>query len=216
MRVRRREIDAAGVAVVELEHEDFPTFRFVLTLAPPDGALIVLQVWDRAFSREVERVAEGGEEPDSVKLRSLVSPITRRSLASLPLGELEATARDIVSKDLHDFMKNAEELPEGREWLVDVALAREEPRKPGRPADPGRELFLAEIAREYVEADSKRPIATIADERQWPRETVKGWIREARKRGLLARPAPSTSPTGKAAGVLTQKAKAILNIEEET
>lgn len=79
-----------------------------------------------------------------------------------------------------------------------------------RPGRAGRDdLFYAQIANTYlelIEEGDLRPIDTIASLEQYSRDTVAGWIKTARKRGLLS------SPPGRrvAGGDLTEKAKRIL------
>ncbi len=70
-------------------------------------------------------------------------------------------------------------------------------RRPGRR---GRtDEFYATVAVTYhlLSADGNRhPIETIATEGEWSRDTVAGWIKEARLRGLLLPPAKRRSVGG--------------------
>jgi hypothetical protein len=59
-------------------------------------------------------------------------------------------------------------------------------RRPGRAGHPNR--FYAEIARDYTalrQQGSLRPTADLAKQRRVSRDTMAGWVRRARERGLL-------------------------------
>lgn len=80
-----------------------------------------------------------------------------------------------------------------------------------RPGRAGRGLlFFADLAAEYsalVDDGEANPIAVIAQRRDVPTETVRGQVNQARRaHGLL-----TDAPPGRAGGVLTDKAKEILD-----
>jgi len=61
-----------------------------------------------------------------------------------------------------------------------------EPRRPGRGGHSDR--FYAEIARDYTalrKTGSLKPTAELAQQRDVSRNTMAGWVRRARQRGLL-------------------------------
>ena len=73
----------------------------------------------------------------------------------------------------------------------DYGRSNREHRRPGRKGHPPS--FYAEIAARYLQLRSEgsyNPVATIAKEWGYPRNTVSGWVRKARQQGHLARGRP--------------------------
>ena len=69
-----------------------------------------------------------------------------------------------------------------------VGKSRTDPKRPGRKGHP--EAHYREIAAEYEEfrrLGSPSPTADLANSRNVSRSTAAGWVREARKRGFLAK-----------------------------
>lgn len=83
-------------------------------------------------------------------------------------------------------------------------------RRPGRGGrDP---LFYAEWAARYLNAcrKSEAPVAHLAEEHSFSEASIRGFLGEARRRGLL-----TPAPAGKAGGQLTDKAIALLADEDD-
>lgn len=102
--------------------------------------------------------------------------------------------------------------PEDFDRDIAEGLGFSEPPRERRPGRPGRsDREYAELAREYVEAlesGSRSPTADVAQKahRFTDASHIRDGLHEARKRGLLTRP----QTKGKAGGVLTDKAHALL------
>lgn len=98
----------------------------------------------------------------------------------------------------------------GDKPLADWAAAFESERRPGRRGRPDE--FYAELAAEYVElvGQGLPPVKTMAHRRSLSVSQVNNLIHEARRRGLLD---PPPSP-GQAGGVLTPRARKLLNKQE--
>lgn len=82
----------------------------------------------------------------------------------------------------------------------DPSLVSERVGRAGRD-----DRYYAEWAAQYVQADSRRPVADLAERYGLKSTQVGTIIQEARSRGLL----PSTKQ-GRAGGLLTQKARLLL------
>lgn len=102
--------------------------------------------------------------------------------------------------------------PEDFDRDIAEGLGFSEPPRERRPGRPGRsDREYAELAREYVEAlesGSRSPTADVAQKahRFTDASHIRDGLHEARKRGLLTRP----QTKGKAGGVLTDRARALL------
>jgi hypothetical protein len=159
------------------------------------------QLRDQALQRMSDAAfrAEGGATaalPASVPAGGLDA----MSLKSLPFGRLIRQALADVSK----FAHVAEELdlaPEGWGNQVENALPRPGPR--GHP-----QRFFAEVAGEYLELirqGDSRPNETLARRHTVAPSTGQGWIKTARREGLL-----TSAGRGRPGGRLTAKATALL------
>jgi hypothetical protein len=203
--IRRAEQIEDGGAYVEAEHDAYPLLRFALSFTE-DGVLRNFAIDNVAFSTPLRR-----------KILPVL-PVSRRLLAELPLGELEDAARARVNADKRKALRGEFAIPEGAEWLREVA--RQQLTKStgaGRPALDS--VFLARIAELYLQVakDSNRPLEDLRaiklDDLQLPapRETVKGWVKKARERGIL-----SEVPAGKKkGGSLTKFGEALLRMEAD-
>lgn len=81
-------------------------------------------------------------------------------------------------------------------------------RRPGRRGRSDEFYSTVAITYHLLSADGDRhPIETMATEGEWSRDTVAGWIKEARSRGLLRSPAKRRS----AGGEVTTKALSVLH-----
>jgi hypothetical protein len=74
-------------------------------------------------------------------------------------------------------------------------------------AKPYSDLYYALLAYDYVElvGTTRHPVEDLARHWQRPRDTISGWLVEARKRGLLSEP-----PDRKPGGSLTDRAWNVL------
>jgi hypothetical protein len=202
------EHDDLGYAAVTLDHDDYPRLRFTLSLSP-EGNVYGLEVVDRRFLRRDPEYAIG--DPRWGPL----AQVTRRLLVDLPLGELESAARARVNEDRVDAASGSVELDEGTEWLADLPVMGAT-HKGGRP--PLSDQHLAGIAELYAQraAVGAHPVSAISKMTNGAlrlpssRDTVKRWVQEARRRGLLTDPPASGGPIRKAGGVLTERARQIL------
>lgn len=201
--------DDAGYVEVVMDHDRFPKHRFVLGVSPA-GEITGVTMLDRRF------MARSPEAEPTSSRWGPVAPVTRRLLASVPLGDLERAARRRRVEDELDIRSGVVDLTDA-EWLADVPVMTKPARRSGRP--PKSDWFYARVAERYVEllATSGQPVSALAkssdDELNLPtsRDTVKGWVAEARTRGLLTESARGDGPVGKAGGRLTPKARAILD-----
>jgi hypothetical protein len=120
--------------------------------------------------------------------------LSARILREVPLGRLEAwvnrgDVREAIEADMNlpgpDFGGTAEQFHYGRPVV--------EPRRTKAPRlnVPARRPYPDEFFRKLADLyarlarEGERPAKTIADANGIPMGTVYGWIREARRRGLL-------------------------------
>lgn len=125
-------------------------------------------------------------------------PITRRLVVGLPIGELERAAQ-AVEAQIGPLSRAAREHP------PIIGLPPEQP--------PYSDTFYAAVACDYgvLSAGSSSPVTELANRYGRPRNTVKGWLMEARRRRLLSEPPDRKSPVGKAGGVATRQALDLLS-----
>ncbi len=200
-----------GSAKVVMDHASFPRLRFMLGLSP-DGVVMSVDVADR---RTLSRPEIHDPYPPDDPRWGPFAHVTRRLLAEVPLGELERAARARVNEDRADFAAGKLDLGKDEAWLHDLGRV-DTPRRGGRRSLPDQ--HYAEIAQLYVQLAEmdRHPVASLAkveDPRLHlpaARDTVKGWVHEARTRGLLSESPPSEGPIGKAGGTLTERARQIL------
>lgn len=206
------EWDDLGFVSVYMDHLDFPQHRFVVGISP-DGEITGVSVCDRRFMHRSPEPAPGSSRWGPI------APVTRRLLAALPLGDLERAARDRRIEDELDFRSGAMEIGDA-EWLKEVPPLPRARRRGGRPTKAN--LFYAMVAQRYVWllARSPHPVRELAGTVEpslglpASRNTVKGWIAEARVRGLLTDAPKSAGPIGKAGGRLTAKGRKVLKEEK--
>ncbi len=184
----------------------------VYELGERDGEPVIgeVRVLPLPKSRKAERELKAAlsERPITYQAEKPSRPLTARTLRRLSPGLALELARETLL-----------ELP--GKYLVGFHGIRPEaltaPRRPGRRGRSDR--FWAEIAVLYVEAlsrGSRRPIADVAGRlsaqgEPYSQSRVRDVVREARVRGLLT-PAEGR---GRAGGQLTERAKSILEDEQQ-
>src|SRR6185503_12511800 len=94
------------------------------------------------------------------------------------------------------------------------------PRRSTRGRKPHDDLFLARVAKDYVDAvkQGKNPVQYVAkvhvnggdEEVRRAVAKVRGWVNKARERGFLVRMGPHRSRQGQAGGVLSPTAELVL------
>jgi hypothetical protein len=180
----------SGRVVCELRH--LPNVRIAVHLSVKTGELIGLEVGDPALFRH------GDGEPQ---------PISARLLRRIPFGELERSARESLKWELATrfHSENAgvrASLGDGGQQLRESLRVDPHPGKRGR-----QDVIYASLAAEYVErlASSEHPVKDIASDWDYSESRVRNMLSEARRRGLLTRPA-----SGLAGGQLTSRAKELL------
>src|ERR1039458_7591718 len=137
-------------------------------------------------------------------------PLTAARLRKVPLGEIAATARTYMAAWWAEFDKGR--TPEAHNaWPLPKVLSPQvDMRRRGRRGRPDSEL--AEIAAAYVRCCAEhptRPMVALAKERGLDPSQLRGLLNQARNwnRGLL-----TEAPAGRAGGMLTDKAKALIPI----
>ena len=198
-----------GQAEVVLDHDDYPNLRFRVVLSP-EGVVTAFLVADRRHLR-----IEGVEfEEDDPRWGPPVQ-ITRRALAELPFGEMERAARAKVNLDRAALARGEYDLPGDDAWALQLEPMTSTSRPRGGRA-PLTDGFLAKVARDYARlaTDNPDPIKRLASERNVPKNTLKNWVREARRRELLSDPPATQGPIGTAGGQVTEKARRILEQEK--
>jgi hypothetical protein len=195
-----------GVSAI-IEHPDYPGLRFAADLAE-DGRVVQWTIADRSM------LAFPGEPGQNDPSWGPVTSIGATALRTVAFGELERLVRVQVGRAFGGasaFPQSADGMtPAELKRLEDVARTVGDARRGAmnQPLDDG---FYASVAEVYVAAArSKSPVREVADRMRYSRNTVANWLSEARNRGLLS----PTSP-GRSGGVLTAKAKAILNTNGE-
>ena len=158
---------------------------------------------DRAFWLE--------EDEDTLdELSTVAAPsapmggITTTILKRVPFGEIFRSLKSAYG----DYQAAFED---SHDWWAGLHDDEEPSRQRGRP-DLG-DRFYAAIADDYlalVRHGDLRPIETLAGQHQAGRETVATWLKQARKRGLL-----SSAGRGRIGGMLTAKAKELLEVEDD-
>ena len=124
-----------------------------------------------------------------------------------PHGLTVDVVRSIRFGPLHVGVREYLQLPFNTGAILDTD--RNELGGARRPGRRGRDpVFYAEWAARYVNAcrTSETPLPVLADEYAFGESTIRGFLGEARRRGLL-----TTAPAGKAGGELTEKGKRLLD-----
>lgn len=116
--------------------------------------------------------------------------------------------RGLKMAPLHAALRGWLELPPNAGPVLD--FDRSElggSRRPGRAGRP--DLFYAEWAARYVTAmrETGPPLPRLAEEHGFNTSTIRGFLNEARRRGLLTQ-----APLGRAGGELTEKARELLTV----
>ncbi len=148
-----------------------------------------------------------GTHARSVPRGGLPATIVRRHI-ELSRYERKVRSSFAMAGQLGPLVPAAREFAE---YLTEAGFAQATPKQPGRSKRGRRpipELEYARLARDYVAADSRtgKPIAELARMYNQKPATIKSRVTRARNRGFLAR----AEKWGKAGGVLTPKAQAIL------
>ncbi len=206
-----------GACVVEAGLSDSPGWAVAATFLRRDEGLVVgeLKVFpdegSEADSRRTARIAR--RQPAlgrwSRKPKALDGPaaggVTVRLLRQVPLPDLVVEAHRWFAQEAQRADRRS---GRGPSWALDLAA---EPVRPGRA---GRsDTYFAVWAARYAEkvaAGSPAPIAELAAEHGLGRGQVRDLIHKARGRGLLP-----GGLKGRAGGVLTEKARALLAEREE-
>lgn len=125
--------------------------------------------------------------------------LTSRLLRRVPLGEVQAVAARAITQ----LTERSHAL--GR-W---AQVLRDTPR-PGKRGRPDR--FYAELAADYCSqlGSSSTPVKDLADAVGYSESQIRNLLYEARRRDLL-----SSSPSGRAGGSLTTRARELLAAEKE-
>ena len=222
----------SGAASAVLVDPRWPDLAFVLLFAR-DGSLIDFRVTDQLVITEREAPAAPAmsddqqrmlrekfpalpplspRKPPPLRLPTARTPITRRLLQEIPLGELERVGRAAVQSRLAaiDEAFAASQLPDTARAQSRNAL--DDFDESTRPGVRGRsDVVYARVARRYVEicAESSAPIKALAAESGYSRSRIRNIVLAARDRGLLSTPG-GTKPGGQ----LTEKAIRLLRAEE--
>jgi hypothetical protein len=143
------------------------------------------------------------ETPGVPLLELRIFPAT---LSPPPAGLTVDILRSVRMAPLHTEVRNLLKLPPG------VGPVRDDDRNEhGRARRPGRrgqsDLFYAEWASRYVKAlrTSTNPMPGLASDFDFDASTIRGFLTEARRRGLL-----TPAPPGRAGGKLTADALKLL------
>jgi hypothetical protein len=132
--------------------------------------------------------------PIAVEVRSNHGPITARAWRTIRVQEVIDASRRRLSHELQIEALRGDFGPEVTPELTGAVFEeRSEPkRRPGRPRHLS-DGFLAEVARVYLDAvahQSRRPVREVAERLGSDADApavAKGWVSEARRRGLLWR-----------------------------
>lgn len=119
------------------------------------------------------RVAEGTDGRIRITGLSLDAPVTAERLRSIPVGRIEAAA----NADLHSSA------PSTRRPKAKIPASMRSNAVQGYP-----DAFYDAVASVYrhLAATSARPVVELAAANDVPPTTAQRWVKEARKRGLLA------------------------------
>jgi hypothetical protein len=193
---------------VEIPTEDRPTGRVVCEVRGLPDVRVAIQI------SIVTGQMVGIEVGDRGLFGSAVGdpkPISARLLREIPFGEIERSARASLRWEL--AVRHHHEAPHIRATLNDGgARLRDSLTRNPRPGRRGRsDASYASLAAAYVERlESRAPVADLAAAWDYSDSRVRNLLHEARRRGLLTRPAP-----GKSGGQLTKKAIDLLQNNEE-
>jgi hypothetical protein len=183
----------------ELTHDKWPQYRFVVTVSV-QGVPVSFGVAPALPSRSIaQRRREFVEAMDdrrtALEIPDDAAPVTARLMRELPIGAVQGKAIESFRALAGSMSRNER----------DAAWAKGLERRPGRRGRPDREY--AEIAALYVDTiGSGTEALDVAKKLGYSAEQVKGFLYQARRRGLLTW-APSK---GKAGGQLTPKAIELL------
>jgi hypothetical protein len=119
------------------------------------------------------RVEEGGDGRIRLTGLQLDAPVTAERLRSVPVGRIEAAA----NADLHSSA------PSTRRPKAKISASMRSNAVQGYP-----DAFYDAVASVYrhLAATSRRPVVELAEANGVPPTTAQRWIKEARRRGLLA------------------------------
>jgi hypothetical protein len=191
------------MALVILQHENFPGLRFVAHLSET-GHVVGWTVSDWRLLRHPGHREPPNDDPAWGPVTAVGSAVMGR----IPFGELERVARNAAS-GLALFGDLEPSEPFSKADFDRVArlgnATRSHSRRKGQKAHD--DLFYAGVAQAYVAAlrDSRTPVTVLHRQYVVSRNTVANWLGEARDRELLTETTP-----GKAGGALTAKAKQLL------
>lgn len=169
---------AVGVSAVEKAHwmiwRSSEGLQVRLALGLGDDRITVTQVW-----LSIDPEADRDE------------PVTAADLREIPLGRIVALINSPVTATAIQtsfgyFPENHPRLPLGPEYEYDPDQAY---RLEGAELKRREDSFYTGVALAWATAvarGSKEPAALIAEANNVPRSTVYGWVREARRRGVMA------------------------------
>ena len=182
----------SGNVVCELR--SMPEVRVVIHLSTETGELVGLEVMDKGL---IDDLAETERRP---------RPISARLLREIPFGELERVARGSLRWELASRFHSGHpgvvaSLDDGGLRLRESLSAAQRPGRRGRKDEAYASLAAAYVGR----LGSGREVAELAEEMGYSASRIRNMLAEARRRGLLTRPAP-----GKSGGQLTPKAIELL------
>lgn len=101
-------------------------------------------------------------------------PVTAELLRSIPIGRIEALANALLHPQAADLG-----------WRRDARLPRRLRHASGHRR-PDEFYVAVAAAYRHLVAVSSQPVADLADANEVPRTTAARWVKEARRRGLLA------------------------------
>jgi hypothetical protein len=191
---------------VDLMHIDFPGWAFTLERragATSWGRFTMLE-WS-SYPPDLQRLRPTAKRPHR--------PLGARLLRAVPIVELQATADAFLRERASREAETALDVHGAALWrrMRENTLARLD----ARPGRRGRaDIEYAEYAAEYavlVADGAIHPVATLAERRNYSRQTVSNALYEARRRGLLTEP----PVRGRAGGQLTAKALGLLREAHE-
>lgn len=130
--------------------------------------------------------------------------LTVRALRSLPLGDMQDKARDLVAAQSKEWIDSGVQMLV--EWAGTLTDDFDERPRPGRAGRPDRSYAV--LAQRYATLGGSNRVQQLAGETNYSPSRVAGLIHEARRRGLL-----TAGPPGRAGGELTEKARRLLTEE---
>lgn len=205
----------------------------VLEIGIEDGEAVGVVRWDAVPELRFRlMVTADGRVPQLVVTAPRDGTVSARQLRKAPIATMQRVIRRQVAIDAErhrDELGTLDRRRRGprphrpdiqlaveqeRAWLTSRAAAFDDfTRRPGRA---GRSpLEYARVAARYEalalsHATARAPIAALADDLSVSPSTARNLVAQCRDRGLLTRPGQ-----GSAGGALTERAKRLLNGEEE-